>query len=210
MFKSLRVSVLLVCLALLGLATLPAYPKTETASAKLAPVEIENARKLLGESPTGERADPSQRASLQDEDNATGGTMSLTVPKLGLEDIPVPTADSQVALDREGIIRLEESGVPWEEGSNTFVVGHALGFLWTRTPYVFYELNKLKPGDEIIAKDQGANEYRFEVYDRVTVKPEDYWVTHPIPDKTTISLQTCTPIPTFENRLIIRGELQES
>ncbi len=146
MFKSLRVSVLLVCLALLGLATLPAYPKTETASAKLAPVEIENARKLLGESPTGERADPSQRASLQDEDNATGGTMSLTVPKLGLEDIPVPTADSQVALDREGIIRFEDTGVPWEEGSNTFVVGHALGYLWTRTPYVLYELDQLKPG----------------------------------------------------------------
>ena len=210
MFKSLRVSVLLVCLALLGLAALPAYPNTETASAKLSPVEIENARKLLGESPTGKRADPSQRASLHDGDTATGGTMTLTVPKLGLEDIPVPTADSQVALDREGIIRLDESGVPWEEGSNTFVVGHALGFLWTRTPYVFYELNNLKPGDEIIAKDQAANEYRFKVYDRVTVKPEDYWVTHPIPDKTTISLQTCTPIPTFENRLIIRGELQES
>lgn len=198
---------LMVCLALLGLAALPAYPKTETASAKLSPVEIENARKLLGESPAGERPDPSQRASLQDGDNATGGTMTLTVPKLGLEDIPVPTADSQVALDREGIIRLEESGVPWDEGSNTFVVGHALGFLWTRTPYVFYELNELKPGDEIIAKDQAANEYRFEVYDRVTVKPEDYWVTHPLPGKTTISLQTCTPIPTFENRLVIRGEL---
>ena len=131
MFKSLRVSVLVVCLALLGLAALPAYPKTETASAKLSPVQIENARKLLGESPTGARADPSQRASLQDGgDSITGGTMTLTVPKLGLEDIPVPTADSQVALDREGIIRLEESGVPWEEGSNTFVVGHALGFLW--------------------------------------------------------------------------------
>ena len=136
--------------------------------------------------------------------------MTLTVPKLGLEDVPVPTADSQVALDREGIIRLKESGVPWEEGSNTFIVGHALGFLWTRTTYVFYELNKLKPGDEIIAKDQADNEYTFKVYDRVTVKPEDFWVTYPIPGKTTISLQTCTPIPTFENRLIIRGELEES
>ena len=208
MFKSFKISLLLVCLTLLGLAALPAYPQTETASAKLRTAEVENARKLLGESPTGERADPSQRASLQDGAEPAGGTMTLTVPKLGLEDIPVPTADSQVALDREGIIRLEESGVPWEEGSNTFVVGHALGFLWTRTPYVFYELNKLKPGDEIIAKDQAANEYRFEVYDRVTVKPEDYWVTHPLPGKTTISLQTCTPIPTFENRLIIRGELE--
>ncbi len=208
MFKSFKISVLLVCLALLGLAALPAYPQTETASANLRTTEVENARKLLGESPTGERADPSQRASLQDGADPAGGTMTLTVPKLGLEDIPVPTADSQVALDREGIIRLEESGVPWEEGSNTFVVGHALGFLWTRTPYIFYELNELKPGDEIIAKDQAANEYRFKVYDRVTVKPEDYWVTHPLPGKTTISLQTCTPIPTFENRLIVRGELK--
>ena len=210
MFKNFKVSLLLICLALLGLAALPAYPKTETASAKLHPAEVQNTRKLLGENPTGERADPSQRASLQDETGSGGGTMTLTIPKLGLEDVPVPTADSQVALDREGIIRLKESGVPWEEGSNTFIVGHALGFLWTRTTYVFYELNKLKPGDEIIAKDQADNEYIFKVYDRVTVKPEDFWVTYPIPGKTTISLQTCTPIPTFENRLIIRGELEES
>ena len=210
MFKNFKVSLLLICLALLGLAALPAYPKTETASAKLHPAEVQNTRKLLGENPTSERADPSQRASLQDETDSGGGTMTLTIPKLGLEDVPVPTADSQVALDREGIIRLKESGVPWEEGSNTFIVGHALGFLWTRTTYVFYELNKLKPGDEIIAKDQADNEYIFKVYDRVTVKPEDFWVTYPIPGKTTISLQTCTPIPTFENRLIIRGELEES
>jgi sortase A len=209
MFRNLKVSLLLICLALLGLAALPAYPRTETASAKLHPAEVQNTRKLLGENPTGERADPSQQASLQDEADSSGGTMTLTIPKLGLEDVPVPTADSQVALDREGIIRLKESGVPWEEGSNTFIVGHALGFLWTRTSYVFYELNKLKPGDEIIAKDQADNEYTFKVYDRVTVKPEDFWVTYPIPGKTT-SLQTCTPIPTFENRLIIRGELEES
>jgi len=37
--------------------------------------------------------------------------------------------------------------------------------------------------------------------------PADYWVTYPVPGKTTVSLQTCTPIPTFENRLIVRGEL---
>ena len=199
----------MVCLALLALAALPAYPRTETASLTLRPTEVENARKLLSESPTGERADFGRRASVQDRPSE-GGTMTLTIPKLSLEDIPVPTADSQVALDREGIIRFEETGVPWEEGSNTFVVGHALGYLWTRTPYVFYELDQLKPGDEIIAKDQADNEYVFEVYDQVTVKPEDFWVTYPVPDKTTISLQTCTPIPTFENRLVIRGELVES
>jgi sortase A len=205
-FKDFKISVLLVCLALLGLAALPAYPHTETTSVKLRPAEVENTRKLLGESPAGQRAEPSQRASLQDEAPG-GGTMTLSVPKLGLEDIPVPTADSQVALDREGIIRLKDTGAPWEEGSNTFIVGHALGYLWTRTTYVFYKLDQLKPGDEIIVKDQADQEYTFKVYDRMTVKPEDYWVTYPVPDKTVISLQTCTPIPTFENRLVIRGEL---
>ena len=54
MFKSFKVSVLLVCLALLALAALPAYPRTETASLTLHPTEVENARKLLSERPTGE------------------------------------------------------------------------------------------------------------------------------------------------------------
>src|SRR5215210_4262594 len=133
MFRSLKISVLVVCLALVGLAALPAYPRTETASVTLRPAEVENARKLLGESPEGQRPDPSQQASLQDggANEGVGGTMTLSVPKLGLEDVPVPTANSQVALDREGIIRFEETGTPWEEGSNTFIVGHALGYLWT-------------------------------------------------------------------------------
>ena len=43
MFKSFKVSVLLVCLALLALVALPAYPRTETASLTLRPAEVENA-----------------------------------------------------------------------------------------------------------------------------------------------------------------------
>ena len=211
MFKSLKVSVLLIFLALLGLASLPAYPLTDTASVKLRPAEVENARVLLGESPTGTRPDPAQRAGAQKGTDGSGtAAITLSVPKLGLEDVAVASGDSQVELDREGIIHLEETGVPWKEGSNTVVVGHALGFLWTRVPYVFYQLDQLKPGDEILVKDRKQKEYTFRVYDSLTVEPEDFWVTHPIPNKTVISLQSCTPIPTFENRLIVRGELVES
>jgi sortase A len=133
--------------------------------------------------------------------------MTLAVPKLGLKDIPVPTADSRVELDQEGLIHLKETGTPWEEGSNTVIVGHALGFLFTKVLYVFYELDQLKPGDEIVFKDREQKEYTFRVYGRMTLQPEDFWVTYPVDGKTTISLQTCIPIPTFENRLIVRGEL---
>ena len=206
MFKSLKVSMLVVSLALLGLAALPAYPQTEIASVQLRPTEVENARTLLGESPGGDKADPALRASARDGAGG-GGTMTLSVPKLGLEDVAVPTADSQVALDQEGIIHLEDSGVPWQENSNTVIVGHALGYMRTKVPYVFYELDKMEPGDEILVKDEEGKEYVYRVYDRMTVRPEDYWVTYPEPGKRIISLQTCIPIPTFEKRLIVRGEL---
>jgi sortase A len=119
----------------------------------------------------------------------------------------VPTGSSQTDLDRQGIMHLEGTGVPWQEGSNTFIVGHALGFLRTRVPYAFYKLDKMKPGDEIIVKDPTGEEYVFRVYDRMTVRPTDYWVTYPEDGRTIISLQTCTPVPTFERRLVVRGEL---
>ena len=133
--------------------------------------------------------------------------MTLTVPRLGLKDVAVPTGSGQAELDRQGIMHLEGTGVPWREGSNTFIVGHALGFLRTRVPYVFYELDKLEPGDEVIVEDQTGGEYLFRVYDRMTVRPADYWVTYPEDGRTIISLQTCIPVPTFEKRLVVRGEL---
>lgn len=206
MFGSLKVSVGLVLLALAGLVALPVYPEGESASAELRLTEGEGAPALLGENlGSGERADLSQRKS---EGGPSDGIMQLSVPKLGLEDIPVPTGNSQVELDREGIIHLEGTGMPWEEGSNTFVVGHALGFMQTELPYVFYELEKLENGDEILVRDEAGKEYRFRVFDRMTVRPEDFWVTYPSEDRRTIiSLQTCTPIPTFEDRLIVQGEL---
>jgi sortase A len=204
MFRSLTVSLLLVSLALLGLAALPAYPRTETASVQLNPTELETPRTLLGESPGGEKAEPGRQASA---DAGSGGTMTLSVSKLGLKDVAVPTADSQVALDEEGIIHLKDSGMPWQQDSNTVIVGHAIGFPETKLTYVFYELDKMEPGDEIVVRDGEGKEYVYEVYDRMTVQPEDYWVTYPEPGSEIISLQTCTPIPTFENRLIVRGEL---
>ncbi len=205
MFGSLRSSILLVSLGALALAALPALPLTQTASTELRAVETENAGTLLGENSPELRTPP-------EEARPTGGrgavgTMTLTVPRLGLKEIAVTTGSSQAELDREGILHLEGTGVPWQEGSNTFIVGHALGFMRTRVPYVFYELDKTEPGDEIIVEDPAGKEYLFRVYDRMTVRPVDYWVTYPEDGRTIISLQTCTPVPTFENRLVVRGEL---
>ena len=65
----------------------------------------------------------------------------------------------------------------------------------------------MRPGDKIFVTDSSGTEYVYEVYDYMTVRPEDYWVTYPVDGMRVISLQTCTSIPTFENRLVVRGEL---
>jgi len=206
MFRSLKASVLLIALSALGLAALPVLPLTETASAELNPAEVETAGTLLGEN-SPELQAPAEQVRPTGGGGGGAGTVTLTVPKLGLENVAVTTGASQKELDREGIIHLQGTGVPWQEGSNTFIVGHALGFMYTRVPYVFYELEKLEPGDEIIAEDPNGQEYVFRVYDRMTVRPADYWVTYPEDGRTIISLQTCIPAPTFEKRLVVRGEL---
>ena len=204
-FRSLHVSLLLITLGVLGLAVLPVLPRTETASTGLRLAEVESTGTLLGENSPELRTPPE---SVRPTDGkGVAGTVRLTVPRLGLEDVAVPTGSSQTELDRQGIMHLEGTGVPWQEGSNTFIVGHALGFLRTRVPYAFYDLEKMQPGDKILVEDPTGERYVFRVYDRMTVRPTDYWVTYPEDGRTIISLQTCTPVPTFENRLVVRGEL---
>jgi sortase A len=184
---------------------LPIWPEKETSSVELRTQQVKNTGTLLGEGTRGSETPPPEAPASPEPSSAKD--MTLTVPKLGLKEVAVPTGFRQAELDRAGVLRMKESGLPWEEGSNTFIAGHALGYSWTRVPRAFYYLEKLMPGDEILLKDANGRTYTFRVYDRMTVEPDDTWVTHPVEGKTTVSLQTCVPIPTFENRLIVRGEL---
>ena len=202
-----KASVLLVSLAvLLCLLAFPILPEKETASAELRTVEVENTGTLLGENSPGLEVPRKGPPVTSGEENISAA-MKLTVPRLGLKDVPVPTGSKQAELDREGILRVRGSGLPWIEGSNTFISGHALGFPRTRVPYAFYKLGKMKPGDEIFVEDKEGRKYTFRVYDLMTVEPNDYWTTYPVEGRTVVSLQSCTPIPTFENRIVVRGEL---
>lgn len=203
MFGGWKAAFFVVSLAALCLLSLPIWPEKETSSVELRTQEVKNTRALLGEGDRGTETPPEPVPP----DPSTPKNMTLTVPKLGLKSVAVPTGFRQAELDREGVLRMKESGLPWEEGSNTFIAGHALGYSWTRVPRAFHDLENLMPGDEILLKSAAGRTYTFEVYDRITVEPDDTWVTYPVDGKTVVSLQTCVPIPTFENRLIVRGEL---
>jgi sortase A len=202
-----KASVLLVSLTiLLCLLALPILPENETVSAKLRTAQVENTGTLLGEN-SPQLEVPEKAPPVTPGGGKISAAMKITVPRLELKDVAVPTGSRQAELDREGILHLRGSGLPWIAGSNTFITGHALGFPRTRVPYAFYKLDKMKPGDEIFIEDKDGQRYMFRVYDLLTVEPNDYWTTYPVEGKTVVSLQSCTPIPTFKHRLIVRGEL---
>ncbi|MGI8911369.1 MAG: class E sortase, partial [Rubrobacteraceae bacterium] len=136
--------------------------------------------------------------------------MGLTVPDLGIHDAPVRSSDGQAALDA-GVVHVPGTSLPWDGGSqrNVYVAGHRLGWPGTGSFRIFYRLNELRRGDEVVLEDRLGRAYRYRVTERLVVNPGASWVTRDAPGRDMLSLQTCTPIPTFEKRLIVRAERVE-
>lgn len=133
--------------------------------------------------------------------------MSLTVEDMGIYNAPVFNSDSQWALDN-GIIHVPETSLPWSntEQRNVYLAGHRLGYEGTGSRLIFYELDELVRGDEVVLKDREGNLYRYRVSETFLAGPADMWVMGEVRGRDMVTLQTCTPIPTFEKRLIVRAD----
>ena len=134
-----------------------------------------------------------------------GAIMSLSINALGLKDVPVISSDSTRALD-QGVVHLPGTSYPWSDTPerNVYLAGHRLGWPGTGSHLVFYRLNELGRGDRITLRDRDG---RYDYGDReLRVGPLDSWVTGRVRGRDLLTLQTCTPIPTFEKRLIVRAE----
>ena len=150
---------------------------------------------------------PTSRQDVREpvNDGPADKTLYLTVPKLGLNDLKVHDSLSEEKLG-ESAIHVPETGFPWQKGANSYIAGHRMGFFGTDSFLVFFRLNELASGDEIILKDSIGKEYNYRVTKSMVVTPQDVEVLEPVAGKSTISLQTCT-LPTFSDRLIVQGEL---
>ncbi len=135
-----------------------------------------------------------------------GSALTLTIPALGVYDAPVYDSDAQSALDA-GVAHVPETSMPWDGGAqrNTYLAAHRLGYPGTGSRLLFYELDKLGRGDEVILKGRGET-YRYKVSEMRIVEPEDSWVMGQVRNRDMVTLQTCTPIPTFEKRLVVRAD----
>jgi sortase A len=136
-----------------------------------------------------------------------GAIMSLSINALDLTNVPVLNSYSTPALD-QGVIHLPGTSYPWSDTpeKNVYLAGHRLGWPGTGSHLVFYRLNELRGGERVTLRDSQGGRYHYRVIKRFVVGPEDRWVTGRVRGRDLLTLQTCTPIPTFEKRLIVRAE----
>ncbi|MBA3426887.1 MAG: class E sortase, partial [Rubrobacter sp.] len=83
---------------------------------------------------------------------------------------------------------------------------HRLGYANTDSWLAFWDLNKLKDGDEVFVEDADGTRYTYKVFKETVVGPSDLSVTKPEPGKNVLTLQTCT-LPDYKERLIVQAEL---
>jgi sortase A len=139
-------------------------------------------------------------------------TLKLTVPAMSrIEDdeIPNTTGTDEAALKKYAAIHLEGTGFPWQDEANVYIAGHRLGFPNTESWLTFWDMNKVKVGDEVFVTDADGTKYTYKVFKEFTVGPSDTSVTDAQPGKNILTLQSCT-LPDYSQRLIIQAELTDT
>jgi sortase A len=172
--------------------------------------------------PVAETADKTKRAvnepaTVGDQASASASApadtmMSLSVPAMGISDIPVVEGTSEASLS-QGAGHHPGTGYPWVSGSNTYIAGHRIGYPGTPSDHVFWNLPNLVQGDQILLTDSSGTTYTYAVSEIFEVSPTDLSVTAPTGGDV-VSLQTCiedygdywTPGPNWFVRYVVRAE----
>jgi sortase A len=183
----------------------------EKAAKEAAAADQGSTEQAAPERPAADRtvAEPEPAAPVVPADT----TMSLSVPAIGLSDIPVVEGTTEASLSM-GAGHLIGSGYPWVPNSNTYIAGHRLGYPGTASDHVFYNLPNLVEGDQIYLTDSNGTTYTYAVSEILEVPRTDLSVTNTVPGRDVVSLQTCienfgdywTEGPNWFVRYVVRAD----
>lgn len=157
--------------------------------------------------------DPANIIINPSTDLAVSPDPKLIIPKINV-DVPAiwdtkPDYDSQMAAMQKGVAWFGIPGADSHPGQvgNTVLSGHSSNDLLDQGDYkfIFARLDHLTNGDSIFINYQGKR-YTYTVTKTQVVSPTDvsalvYPTTKPI-----LTLITCTPLGTSQNRLLITAE----
>jgi sortase A len=189
----------------------PSGASTEPASRPLAHQPIHQEQPLPGSEqrswPEPTRGELERANRERHYELLPGAIMGLTIEAMGVYDAPVFDSDGRWAL-ANGVAHNPQTSLPWSPGAqrNVYLAGHRMGYRGTWSRMIFYNLHKLNTGDEILLKDRAGRSYRYRVSEVFVADPTDVWVMGQVRGRDMVTLQTCTPFPTFEKRLIVRAD----
>ena len=158
---------------------------------------------------------PSSSASLPSiiepsSSSSVNQSPTLIIPKIGLK-VPIvfdePSPENklvQKALER-GVVRYWNTASPGENG-NVAILGHSSNNLLNpgNFKYAFVNLRRLE-ADDVIYIDYQNVRYAYKVTEKKVVPPTELSYIKPT-EKASVTLITCDPPGTDDNRLYVRAE----
>ncbi len=160
--------------------------------------------------PVSVDADEERRAKIQKEALSYGVSsyFSIVVPKIGAVSniiANVDTANEKEYLDalKKGVAHAKGSYFPGQ-GADIFLFSHSTNspLNFARFNAIFYLLNKLESGDEIIIFF-ADNKYEYKVVEKLIAKPSDTSWLQTGSNQERLILMTCDPPGTNWNRLLV-------
>jgi len=130
---------------------------------------------------------------------------TLSIPKLNLTDLVVSVGGDDLA---KSLIHYLPTSLPGQYG-NVAIFGHStLPQLYNQKDYktVFTYLPKLDIGDQIQIGIDGKK-YTYEVMDMYIVKPDEVSVLEQQFSESYLTLVTCVPPGTYNERLIVKARI---
>jgi len=171
---------------------------------------LEPRSKLIASLPIVGEKSPSQLEGLLLAERNIPQDSRLIIPQINV-DVPVvysQNADNASLMEelKRGVIHYPGTAYPGEVG-NVFITGHSSYYWWSGGQYnqVFANLDKLKNGDLIYLYQEGQ-EYLYQVFDRLVVKPNQVSILAPTAFPQ-LTLMTCTPLGTNLRRLVVKAQL---
>lgn len=122
----------------------------------------------------------------------------IKIPKIGLSENILEGVGDEILY---GVGHMPGTAAPGAEG-NCVLAGHR-NYIQM---HPFKHLPKVETGDEVVL-EVGDTRYLYEVYETFTVQPDEVWVTGPVEGDSVLTLITCTPVPTYSQRLIVKARL---
>lgn len=123
----------------------------------------------------------------------------LVIPQIQIDN-EIIVGEDPSNVDR-GVWHRPQTSTP-DMGGNTVLVGHRFSY---SDPATFYHLDKMKVDDTFAVWWQGK-EYIYKVFNIAIVGPKAVEIEANT-DEPLLTLYTCTPIWTAENRLVIQSKL---